>query len=661
MKDFEYLSRRNFLVGGAGMASALGYSVVVRAATKPGVTPAGRDRDAIRATMDSVSPTVAARLEAEPHMRVVDLECDFLVAGGGMAGVCAALAAARHGAGVLLVQDRSRLGGNAGSEVRMHIVGADCSGGRPGWREGGILEELRLDYMAHNPHQAWELWDLLLYDKLVSQPGVTLLLDTFVCGATVTNRHIHEVLARSDKTEHLYRIRAPFYADCTGDCRLGLEAGAAMRMGHEAFTEFEERLAPPEAGSDTLGSSILFTAKDFGIPVPFTPPTWARKVTEDQLTFRGVRSWEYGYWWIEWGGRHEAIHDNERIRFELLSIVMGVWDYIKNSGAHPDSANWALDWVGMLPGKRASRRLEGPHILTQHDLNGTGEPFDDAVAIGGWPMDDHPPGGFDEPDKRPAIQIQTAAVFNIPLRSLFSRNLDNLLMAGRNISASHVAFTSTRVMGTCAVEGQAIGTVAAYCTRHGLTPAELVEKKEHLRAAQQTLLRDDQTIRGLRNDDALDLARTAQVSASHAVEGFKAEYVNDGWTRDEPGEWVHHWRGLLADGTAWIQLDWPSLIVLRHIQLVFDSGFQRPLTLTEQTDYRKRMIIGPQPETVRDYVLLASDPSGTWRELLVVRGNYQRLRRHDLEPVSTTALRLVVNATNGVPEARLFEIRCYAG
>src|SRR5690606_9895455 len=136
--------------------------------------------------------------------------------------------------------------------------------------------------------------------------------------------------------------------------------------------------------------------------------------------------------WIEWGGKYDAIADNERIRFELLAIVMGVWDHIKNSGNHPESANWAMDWIGMIPGKRASRRLDGPHILTQLDLEGTAEPFDDAVAIGGWPMDDHPPGGFDDPESRPAVQIDTPGVFNIPLRSLYSKNVHNLFMAGRN-------------------------------------------------------------------------------------------------------------------------------------------------------------------------------------------------------------------------------------
>jgi hypothetical protein len=658
MRFDEIISRRGFVAGSLGAASALGFSLVVKADELASAAP--RDAGAIREAMDRVSaPTVAERLAADPHMAVVELECDFCVAGGGMAGVCAALAAARHGARVVLIQDRSRLGGNASSEVRMHIVGADCSGGRPGWREGGILEELRLEYMARNPHQAWEMWDLMLYDKLVSEPGMTLLLDTAVCAADVQDEVIREVLARSDKTELVYRIKAPMYADCTGDCRLGLEAGAAYRTGHEGFNTFYETLAPALPGSDTLGSSLLFTARDHGMPVPFTPPYWARKVTKEHLKLRRVDSWEYGYWWIEWGGQRDAIQDNERIRFELLSIVMGVWDYIKNSGDHPDSATWAMNWIGMIPGKRASRRLEGPHILTQHDLTGMGEPFDDAVAIGGWPMDDHPPAGFDDPESKPAIQIQTPGVFNIPLRSLYSRNLKNLFMAGRNISASHVAFTSTRVMATCAVEGQAIGTAAAYCARQKLSAGDVVTQNERLREVQQILLRDDQTIRGLKNEDPADLARRARASASGSVDGSSPEHVIDGYVRDVPGQWEHRWGAPLRKEGAWLELAWDAPVALRQVQLTLDSGFQRPLTLTEQLNYRGRMVVGPQPETARDYVLSYRDAAGEWHELARVADNYQRLRRHMFEAVEAQALRLAITATNGSEEARVFEVRCY--
>ena len=660
MSDRESLTRRRFLAATSGVASALGYSLVVDASGLVAFAQPVRDADAIRETMDRVSPTVADRIAAEPNMTVVSLECDLCIAGGGMAGVCAALAAARHGARVILIQDRSRLGGNASSEVRMHIVGADCSGGRSGWREGGIIEELRLEYMARNPHQAWEMWDFLLYDKLVSQPGVTLLLDTAVYGAHVDDGTIREVLARSDKTEHIYRVRAPFYADCTGDCRLGLEAGAIYRTGHESFDNFYESLAPSLPGPDTLGSSILFTSKDYGRPMPFTPPHWARKVAKEHLKHRHVGSWDYGYWWIEWGGQFDAIHDNERIRFELLSIVMGVWDYIKNSGEYPESATWAMDWIGMIPGKRASRRLDGPYILTQHDLEGNAEPFDDAVAIGGWPMDDHPPGGFDDPESKPARQVDTPGVFNIPLRALYSRNIHNLFMAGRNISASHVAFTSTRVMATCAVEGQAIGTAAAYCASEKIRPSGIVDQKDRLRALQQNLLRDDQTIRDWTNEDPEDLARKAAATASACVETSKPESVIDGITRDLPERWAHRWGAPMGEGGAWLQLTWDTAVTLRHIQIAFDTGFDRPLTLTEQLGYRKRMHIGPQPETVKDYALSYQDETGTWHTLAEITDNYQRLRRHTFDPMAAIAIKLTVSATNGNPEARVYEIRCYA-
>ncbi|NWF83803.1 MAG: FAD-dependent oxidoreductase, partial [Bryobacteraceae bacterium] len=387
----------------------------------------------------------------EPNMTLVELETDVFIAGGGLAGVCAALSAARHGARVVLVQDRSRLGGNSSSEVKMHVVGANSHKSRPGWREGGIIEELRLADAAGNPQRCWELWDLLLYDKVVSERNITLLLETAVYAAVKKNGKIDHVMARCDKSEHLYRVRAPLYVDATGDSRLGLEAGAEMRTGREARSEFNESLAPEKADEETLGSSILFTSRDYGKPMPFDPPKWARKVTKEQLKFRRITSWEYGYWWIEWGGNLNTIWDNERIRFELLSITMGIWDYIKNSGEHPTSANWAMDWVGMMPGKRGSRRLMGDHLLTEHDLlRGT---FPDGVAIGGWPMDDHPPGGFDRPDLPPNTVLRTQEVYNIPLRALYSRNVSNLMMAGRNISATHAAFTSTRVMATCAVIG----------------------------------------------------------------------------------------------------------------------------------------------------------------------------------------------------------------
>ena len=611
---------------------------------------------------DRVAPVDAPFARSEPHMRLVDLDTDVLVAGGGLAGVCAAIAAARHGARVVLVQDRSRLGGNSSSEVKMHVVGANCHTGRPGWREGGILEELRLADAVNNPQRSFELWDLLLYDKLVSEPNITLLLETILCSATVQDGRITGAMARCDKSEHLYRIRARIFCDCTGDSRLALEAGADLRTGREARSEFNEPLAPESPDNRTLGSSILFTSRLFHTPMPFTPPKWARKITKAQLLHREITSWEYGYWWIEWGGDKDVIADNERIRFELLSIVMGVWDYIKNSGEFPDSRYWAMDWVGMMPGKRGSRRLLGDHILTQHDLmQGS---FPDAVAIGGWPMDAHPPEGFDRPDLPPNTTLRPPEVYDIPLRSLYSRNIRNLFMAGRNISASYVAFTSARVMATCAVEGQAIGTAAAQCLQTGIAPRELAQDVKQLARLQETLLRDDQTIKGRPNRDPLDLARAASVSASAEEGDARAALVIDGFTRDisdahgEPVV-VHHWAAPVNAGQpSWIELRWSAPQHLREVQLTFDSGFRRQLTLSAQETQNINLLRAPQPETVKDYVIHCHTPAGD-RQIASVAGNFQRLNRHRFDPLEVQSLRVEVRATNGDRLARIFEIRCY--
>src|SRR5687768_15388009 len=210
------LGRREFL---AAAASLTGYSLIVKADEVP-PAPHAPSPDEIRASFGTVVPQgdlAEKRFDGEPNMTLVDLATDVFIAGGGPAGVCAALAAARNGAKVILVQDRSRLGGNSSSEVKMHVVGANMHTGRPGWREGGIIEELRLDDAANNPQRCWELWDLLLYDKIVSEPNATLLMDTVLFAAEVKDGRVERVMCRCDKTEHLYRIKAKCFADCTGD------------------------------------------------------------------------------------------------------------------------------------------------------------------------------------------------------------------------------------------------------------------------------------------------------------------------------------------------------------------------------------------------------------------------------------------------------------
>ncbi len=639
------MNRRNFL----SVAPFTGCSLVVLADSLPpslAAAPAPKPRAGIVA--------------GEPHMRLIEMETDLLVAGGGLAGVLAAISAARHGAKVVLVQDRSRLGGNSSSEVKMHVMGANSH--NRGWREGGILEELHLTDAVQNPQRSWELWDLLLYDKVVSEPNITLLLDSALYRATVKGDRIQEAWVRSDHTEQIYRIRAKMYCDATGDSRLALEAGAEMRTGREARGEFNESLAMEKADNETLGSSVLFTSRHYERPMPFTPPAWARKITKEHLKFRSVSSWEYGYWWIAWGGDRDTIHDDQRIRFELLAIALGVWDYIKNSGDHPSSAAWALDWLGMIPGKRGSRRVVGDYILNENDLRAGGR-FDDAAAIGGWAMDDHPPAGFDRRDLRPNIAVRLPGPYNIPLRSLASKTIRNLFMAGRNISCSHVAFTSSRVMATCAVTGQAAGTAAVLCLDKGITPRDLYRNQPLLKQYQQMLLRDDQTIRGVTNEDPADLARGARVAASSEMDQAKAANVIDGHVRDYPrkgGNEIHHWSAKM-EGEPWIELSWPAPRKIAEVQLTFDTAFGRMLTLSAQASVNREIVRGAQPETVRDYTIAVRKPGASgWTEVASVTGNFLRLRRHRFAPVEAEALRVTVKATNGDDIARIFELRCRA-
>jgi hypothetical protein len=484
--------------------------------------------------------------------------------------------------------------------------------------------------------------------------------------ATVKNGRIEQVLARCDKSEHLYRVNAKVFVDASGDSRLGIESGAEYRTGRETRAEFNESLAPEKADQETLGSSILFTSRLYHKPMPYTPPKWARKVTKEHLKFRNVgpENWEYGYWWIEWGGDKDIIRDNERIRFELLSIVTGVWDYIKNSGDYPDSSYWALDWIGMMPGKRGSRRLVGDVIMTQHDLiRGT---WPDAIAIGGWPMDDHPPGGFDRIDIPPNTVLRTDEVYDIPLRALYSKNISNLMMAGRNISATHTAFTSSRVMATCACIGQAVGSAAAVCAERAITPRQLASDRGLVTKLQQQLVRQDQSIRTVTNRDENDLARSARIAASSESPGAAAALVIDGIDRDTPpnkktgksGE-VHHWAAPLAADGAWIELAWDRPQRVREVVIKFDSGFQRELTLSASDSITRRIVRAAQPETVRDFSVSVTK-DGHRQIVATVTGNHQRLNRVLFEPAEVTAVRVHVAKTNGVREARIFEIRCYS-
>ncbi|MFP4058294.1 MAG: FAD-dependent oxidoreductase [Candidatus Brocadiia bacterium] len=450
---------------------------------------------------------------------VYDASYDVLVIGGGLAGVCAAIAAARNGCTVGLAHDRPVLGGNSSSEIRVNAGGADHHGARRHARESGIIEQLRLEDRLRNHEPVANgrinfVWDHVLLGAVRRETSLDLYLNTSAQQAIMSDESTLEgVVAYQSSTYRTLHLRGCVFIDASGDGVVAADAGAHYRVGREGRGEFNEPAAPERSDALTLGSSILFRARDLGRPVPFTPPPWAHRFEEDDFPHRPLRGFAHaGFWWIEYGGTLDTIADSETIRDQLLAYVLGVWDYIKNR-SDLEAKTYALDWVGALPGKRESRRFLGDHILTQADLVGA-KAFPDAVAYGGWPIDLHPPQGI-HAEEPPARFVEVPSVYPIPLSCLYSRNIRNLMFAGRNISASHVAFGSTRLMATGAVMGQAVGTAAALCKARDATPRKL--RYEHIRQLQQALLRDGAYIPGVANEDPGDLARLAHASATSSA------------------------------------------------------------------------------------------------------------------------------------------------
>lgn len=567
---------------------------------------------------------------------------DFCVMGGGLAGLCAAVAAARQGLKVALIHDRPVLGGNASSEIRMWIGGAH---GRDK-AETGILEEIMLENLWRNPQANYSIWDSVLYEKARFQPGLELFLNCSVNAVEGDGARIHSVTGWQFTTETWHTIEAPYFADCTGDGFPGALAGAEFRLGREARGEFGEDIAPEIADRKTMGMSCLLQLRETDNPQPFIKPDWAHTYpTDESLNGRKHGYTRDNFWWIEVGGDKDVLHDAEACRDELLKIALGVWDHMKNQGDH-GMANWILDWMGFLPGKRESRRFVGDHILTQNDVRSGGH-FDDLVAYGGWSMDDHFPEGFHHPGKGTVFH-PAPSPFGIPYRSLYSSTIENLLFAGRNISATHTAMSSARVMATCALCGQAAGSAAALAHQHGLTPRGVYQQR--IGELQQMLMDDDCWLPGF--------SRAIPALATHAALSASCgdpEPLRNGVDRP-----------VAASGNSWCgtpgaaaTYDFASSCRVGHVRLVFDSDLNRCGDMCcSSAGMKCRYPLGLKnnslPATlVKAYRLEAQDDQGVWCIVHRETANRRRLVVIPLD-INARALRLIPESTWGDPMVRVF-------
>lgn len=569
-------------------------------------------------------------------MKSITHKVDFCVVGGGLAGMAAAIAAARHGLKVAIMQDRPVLGGNASSEIRMWVCGAHGKNNL----ETGIIEEIQLENLYRNNYPNYSVWDSVLYEKVRFEPNITMLLNCSCTEAKMKGKSIQSVKGWQTTAETWHTVEASYFADCSGDSILAPLTGAEFRIGREASNEFNEDIEPPVADKKTMGMSCLIQARETGSVQKFIPPAWANKYpTDESFPHRGHEiKGSQNFWWLELGGEFDSIHDTEMLRDELLKVAFGVWDHIKNNGDH-GAANWVLDWVGFIPGKRESRRYIGDHVMTQNDVRAEGR-FEDIVAYGGWSMDDHHPAGLKHPGA-PTIFHPAPSPYGIPYRSLYSKNIDNLFFAGRNISVTHAAMSSTRVMATTATIGQAVGTAAYVAAVKKLSPRGVYQKE--LAMLQQTLMDDDAYL-PWKQRDIPPLTRQAKLSAMAG----DPEPLRNGFDRPV-GDALNAWQGSVNTS---IEYRFSKPEKMNEARIVFDSDLNRG-GKNMPSYYPANMPGYKVPASLVKSFRIDAEINGAWKTVFRTENNYQRLVRVAVNEIAS-AVRLVPETTWGAGSVTVF-------
>ena len=426
---------------------------------------------------------------------------DFVVVGGGIAGICAAITAARLGCKVALVQNRPVLGGNNSSEIRVGLSGLiyqepypklgrlmDEIGGVGHWTRAEALKDpdsprskqiLKIleehpEKKIHNAGPASNYEDGRKLAAVLSEPGITLFLGKQVISAKVRKGKIRSVTAKDITTGEEIILSGSLFADCTGDGNLGFLAGADFRMGRESRSETGESQAPETPDLLMMGTSVQWYASDTAAPEAFPDCPWAIAFSDSTCIpiVRGEWNWETGL------GR-DQVEEIEQIRDHGLRAVYGNWSYLKNHAPYQEKyARKRLEWVACIGGKRESRRLLGDVILKEQDILGE-VLYEDASFTATWGMDLHYPrlerGLEGEEPFRAISKTKRHKEYAVPYRCLYSRNIGNLMMAGRDISVTHAALGTIRVMRTGGMMGEVVGMAASLCKTHHCSPRSVYQ------------------------------------------------------------------------------------------------------------------------------------------------------------------------------------------
>ncbi len=407
---------------------------------------------------------------------------DFVVVGGGVAGTAAALTAARQGLKVALIQDRPVLGGNNSSEVRVHLGGRINLDPYP--KLGDVVNEIApLRGGNAQPGDYYE--DEKKLERVNAENNISLFLNFRACKVEKEGTSIKTVFAKHIETAEELSFSAPLFADCTGDGTIGYLAGADFAMGRESKAEFNEPTAPEEADIMTMGSSVQWYSKEGNKSSDF--PEFDYGIDFNETNAQKVTM---GEWTWETGMNFDQIFDFERIRDYGLLVVYSNWSYLKNKSSFKEEyKNKYLDWVAYIAGKRESRRLIGDIVLTEQDITNF-VIYPDASAPTSWTIDLHYPDPKNS-DHFPGAEFKSIAIhkaihpYPIPYRCFYSRNVDNLFMAGRNISVTHVALGTVRVMRTTGMMGEVVGMAASVAAKNKTTPRGVY--REHLDELQRLM------------------------------------------------------------------------------------------------------------------------------------------------------------------------------
>lgn len=607
--------------------------------------------------------------------KMIEVNYDVVIVGGGLTGLCAALASARNGAKTALIHDRPVLGGNASSEIRMHVCGASDGMKKPELSEGGIIHELMLSNKYVNDSYNFSIWDAVLFDAAKKENNLDLYLNTTMHSVTSENGVVKKIVCYQLTTEKHFEISSRFFIDCTGHGTLSYFAGAEYKTGSEGKSEYGEVHAPEKTDNKRMGNTLLFKAVDRGHPVKFIPPVEIMHFTEEQLRFRkhspeispdiaknvtpeemrmmfSGYAQDYGYWWIEiCGEKEDIIEEYEDIRDQLVAAIYGVWNHIKNEGEH-GAENYDLLWVGMLPGVRESRRIVCDYMLTENDVL-SNRRFEDKVAYGGWSIDNHM--GLFAYDQLPSFTYPVEGSYDIPYRSYCVKGFSNLFVGGRCFGASKLAMSSARVMGTCAIGGQAIGTAAAMLCKENAEDIRSI----NIKCLQQKLLQNDCYLPCLQNEDEFDYARNAVVTATSEAEGYPASNILSGVTREIDGctnAW--HSQPVKTNECEQLCIELGNIAQVHTVQLVFDSNFNYEKKITLSSTRQNQQKIGVPTELVKEFQIELLK-NGVTVARKHIKDNIQRLVKVSFEPAECDKIKLHFLKTWGDSCIKVFEVRVY--